>query len=132
MRTFKQLLEARKIPKSFVLANGVKVDFTTKKNLLGYLSDFKGAYRDNYDTNDTFFHILTKDNKVIVVSEDDFKNIKASDIKSLFMVYSDGYVISDINDVEFRYTKTDTPIDWDIIQNVTKVHDDIELYFKNA
>lgn len=132
MSTFKQLLEARKIPKSFVLANGVKVDFTTKKNLLGHFSDFKGAYKDGYDTNDTFFHILTKDNKVIVVSEDDFKNIKASDIKSLFMVWSDGYVISDINDVEFRYTKTDTPIDWDIIQNVTKIHDDIELYFKNA
>lgn len=130
MSTFKQLLEARKIPKSFVLANGIKVDFTTKKNLLGYFSDFKGAYKDNYDTSDTWFHVLTKNNKEIVISEDDFKNINASDVKSLFMVYSDGYVISDINDVEFRYTKTDTPIDWDIIQNVTKVHGDIELYFK--
>jgi hypothetical protein len=47
------------------------------------------------------------------------------------MVWSDGYLISDIDSVEFRYTKTDEPIDWDMIQDVPEIHDDLELYFKD-
>lgn len=128
---FNKLLEARRIiPKSFKLANGIKVEFVTKKELLGQLSDFNFNFKNNYDVSNVTFYILTKSNTEITVSENDFQYVKPSDVKSIFMVYEDGYLISDIEDVEFRYTKTDTPIEWDIIQNVSKIHDDVELYFK--
>lgn len=128
---FSELFEARRIiPKSFKLANGIRVEFTTKKELLGQLSDFNFNFKNNYDVSNVTFYILTKSNTELTVSEDNFQYVKPSDVKSIFMVYEDGYLISDIEDVEFRYTKTDTPIDWDVIQNVSKIHDDIELYFK--
>lgn len=128
---FVELFEARRtIPKSFKLANGVKVEFVTKKELLGQLSDFNFNFKNNCDVSNTTFYILTKSNNEITISGDDFQYVKPSDVKSIFMVYEDGYLISDIEDVEFRYTKTDTPIDWNVIQNVPKIHDDVELYFK--
>ena len=46
------------------------------------------------------------------------------------MIYEDVYLISDIDSVEFRYTKTDEPIDWEMIQDVPEIHDELELYFK--
>ena len=128
---FGELFEARRvIPKNFKLANGIRVDFVTKKELLGQLSDFNFNFKNNCDVSNTTFYILTKSNNEITISGDDFQYVKPSDVKSIFMVYEDGYLISDIEDVEFRYTKTDTPIDWNVIQNVPKIHDDVELYFK--
>ena len=76
------------------------------------------------------FYILTKDFEEITVSEDDFQYVKPSEIKSIYMIYEDGYLISDIDSVEFRYTKTDEPIDWEMIQDVPEIHDELELYFK--
>ena len=81
---------------------------------------------------DIAFYILTKDFEEITVSEDDFQYVKPSEIKSIYMVWSDGYLISDIDSVEFRYTKTDEPIDWDMIQDVPEIHDELELYFKDC
>jgi len=128
---FRELCEERRrLPKSFKLSNGIKVEFTSKRYLLGNLSDFNFNFKHNCDVSNITFYILTKSNTEITVSENEFQYVKPSDVKSIFMVYEDGYLISDIEDVEFRYTKTDTPIDWDVIQNVSKIHDDVELYFK--
>ena len=120
----------RRLPKSFKLSNGIKVEFKSKRYLLGNLSDFNYNFKRGYDVSNVAFYILTKDFEEITVSEDDFQYVKPSDIKSIYMVWADGYLISDIDSVEFRYTKTDEPIDWDMIQDMPRIHDDLELYFK--
>lgn len=120
----------RRLPKSFKLSNGIKVEFTSKRYLLGNLSDFNFNFKHGYDVSNFTFYILTKDFEEITVSADDFQYVKPSEIKSIYMVYEDGYLISDIDSVEFRYTKTDEPIEWDMIQDVPRIHDDLELYFK--
>lgn len=120
----------RRLPKSFKLSNGIKVEFTSKRYLLGNLSDFNYNFKHGCDVSDIAFYILTKDFEEITVSEDDFQYVKPSEIKSIYMVWSDGYLISDIDSVEFRYTKTDEPIDWDIVQDMPEIHDELELYFK--
>ena len=129
---FKNIKESRRrLPKSFKLSNGIKVEFVSKRYLLGNLSDFNYNFKHGYDVSDFTFYILTKDFEEITVSEDDFQYVKPSDIKSIYMVWEDGYLISDIDSVEFRYTKTDEPIDWEMIQDVPEIHDELELYFKD-
>ena len=122
----------RRLPKSFKLSNGIKVEFASKRYLLGNLSDFNYNFKHGCDVSDIAFYILTKDFEEITVSEDDFQYVKPSEIKSIYMVWEDGYLISDIDSVEFRYTKTDEPIDWDMIQDVPEIHDELELYFKDC
>jgi hypothetical protein len=128
----RKLLEARrKIPKSFKLPNGVRVDFTSKRDLLGQFSDFKFNLKNGYDVSDMEYRILTKNFKEIHISEDDYTSVNPSEIKSIIFVHPDGYVISDIDDVEFRDTRTDEPVVWEYIQLLTPHEaDNLELYFK--
>lgn len=128
---FKLLEARRRIPKSFKLSNGVRVDFTSKKDVLGQFSDFKFNLKNGYDVSDMEYRILTKNFEEIRVSEDDYTSINPSEIRSIVFVHPDGYVISDISDVEFRNTKTDEPVEWEYIQLLTPDEaDNLELYFK--
>ena len=50
---FKNIKESRRrLPKSFKLSNGIKVEFTSKRDLLGNLSDFNYNFKHGYDVND--------------------------------------------------------------------------------
>lgn len=128
----RKLLEARrKIPKSFKLPNGVRVEFTSKRDLLGHFSDFKFNLKHECDVSDMEFRILTKNFEEIHILEDDYTNVNPFEIKSIIFVHPDGYLISDIDDVEFRNTRTDEPVMWEYIQLLTPDEaDNLELYFK--
>ena len=50
---FKNIKESRRrLPKSFKLSNGIKVEFTSKRDLLGNLSDFNYNFKHGYDVSD--------------------------------------------------------------------------------